>query len=61
MNFRASLDFVLLGHFGLNLDFRLIAPKFCTALVYSKCCFLLLSVLGWVKGSDLLPFRVNHL
>lgn len=30
----ASLDFVLFRHVDLNLDFRLISQKFCTALIY---------------------------
>lgn len=55
----ASLDFVLIRHVGQNLDFSLISHKFCTALIYSKCCFLLFS--AWVQDSDLLPFRVTHL
>lgn len=55
----ASLDFVQLRHIGQNLDFSLIFPKFCTTLIYSKCCFLLFS--AWVRDSDLLLFRVTHL
>lgn len=35
------------------------SPKFCTALIYSKCCFLLFSV--WVQDSDLLLFSYSSL
>lgn len=51
----ASLDFVLLRHIGQNLDFSLVSPKFCTAVIYSKCCFLLFS--AWVQDSELLIFK----
>lgn len=30
----ASHDFVLLRHIGQNLDFSLVSPSFCTALIY---------------------------